>query len=330
MMKKRVSWIDMLKGYCMLVVMLHHLSFVPGVYRTFYAPFFLTSFFVSAGLTFSVKRDFKAFVINKLKTLVLPLFILDAFNILISLVLNPGETNVLSEFKGLCVQIGTTHLWFIAAMFVFCIAFYPVAKYCGNNRKKLMITISVLAIINIIFSVATKGVRLPWHVNFIGIGCFWLGIGYLLKGKIERLHDLQTKKKATIILCVVLVYVLVLVLSCYCGHNYLGFEQVDDNPLLYLLTNSVGVALILILSVVTTQFKFVQFVGRNTLFYFAFHGKLQAVLLLVFEKINMMGFLENFNFVTPVAFVIAEALILYFPCIIFSKVMPFAVGKGWS
>lgn len=326
--KKRVSWIDILKGYCMLFVMLHHLSFAPSVYRTFYAPFFLTAFFVSAGLTFSAKRDFKSFVLNKIKTLIIPLFVLDILNILISMVLSSGAVDIISELKGLCIQIGTTHLWFIAAMFVFCIAFYPIAKYCGNNKKQLLITIIVLAVVNIIFSVLTEGVRLPWHINFIGIGCFWLGIGYLLKDYMTKFEAMQLKNKLLMLVGITLAYILVLILACYAGHNYLGFEQVDDSPVLYILTNGLGVAIILILSVITPQFKCVRYIGRNTLFYFAFHGKVQALLLLMIEKINMTEVIEKFYYITPVVFVIIEALILFIPCEIFSKLLPFAVGKG--
>lgn len=36
----RIEWIDCIKGYCMLIVILSHISFTPMIYRLVYAPFF--------------------------------------------------------------------------------------------------------------------------------------------------------------------------------------------------------------------------------------------------------------------------------------------------
>ena len=76
--KKRVLWIDLLKAISMLFVMLGHIDFCPSQWSYFYGPFFLSAFLFASGYTFNNKRSFSEFFINKVKTLLVPMFI---FNI---------------------------------------------------------------------------------------------------------------------------------------------------------------------------------------------------------------------------------------------------------
>ena len=84
----RILWIDMIKGYGMLFVLLHHITFTPEIYRTGYAPFFLTAFFVTAGYTFHPRKPFFQFLNRKIKTLLVPLFVLGTIAIILSQIMS--------------------------------------------------------------------------------------------------------------------------------------------------------------------------------------------------------------------------------------------------
>lgn len=335
--KTRITYIDIMKGYCMLFVMLHHILIedqnAPFFYKTFYAPFFLTAFFVSAGLTFSSKRPFMKYFLNKIITLIIPLFTLGLINILLSMVISfNGEVDALQRIVDLITQIGTTPLWFIAAMFVYCIVFYIIVKICKNKCPYIAITVSLLLIINIVLQYTVITNPIPWHIDRLGHGVFWIGVGYLIKLNKEKIALFcKTKKMLWIAFGIVtLLYVGVLIISCFvlkCDYtsfgdsSYYGFN---------ILVNGIGAAFILLFSKITPQFKSIQFIGRSTLFYFAFHGKVQSLLFWIFEKIKIITWISNYCFITSLIITIVEALILVIPCILFDIFIPFTVGKKYD
>lgn len=333
--KERISWIDMMKGYCMLCVMLQHLAFneqlnfLPPVYMTFYAPFFLTAFFVSAGLTYSVKRSYKDYFLNKIRTLIVPLFTLGIINILLTKLLSFNEhESVLQQVKDLVFQIGTAGhlLWFIAAMFIFCIVFYPIAKEFKNKKQYIIISISFLMLLNILFKRYIYQGSLPWHVQLLGAGCFWMGIGYLLK---DTVKEIDVKKWVAPIVSVVYIGLLVIAYKVF-GQNYISLGDFVDNPVLYFALNAVGELFIVTWVMTLPQFSFIQFIGRNTLFYFAFHGKAESIVFFILKKLGMFDFLQKYSYVTSIGMVFLEAVILIVPCLIFNKFLPFMVGKRYD
>ena len=70
--KDRIDWLDVLKGILIVFVVLSH-SYPPDIYRYFFTPFFLTMFFWASGYTFSMKKSGKEFLLNKCRSLLLPL-----------------------------------------------------------------------------------------------------------------------------------------------------------------------------------------------------------------------------------------------------------------
>lgn len=77
---KRVEWVDMLKGFGIILVMLGHASFPEALVTEIYT-FHMPLFFFLSGYVFSIKKysNFKDFLIHKAKTLLLPLMVFSIF-----------------------------------------------------------------------------------------------------------------------------------------------------------------------------------------------------------------------------------------------------------
>lgn len=334
----RISWIDIMKGYCMLFVMLHHLNTstysFPSLYSSFYAPFFLTAFFVSGGLTYSTKRGFWKYLLNKTIILLVPLFTLGLIAILSSQVISFNEQESAgSQIIDLFVQVGTEghKLWFIAAMFVYCIVFYPIAKLLQNKPYCILLAVSGLLIINIVLQYCTPMGQLPWHIESLGHGLFWIGIGYFLKLKKNKIASLLSRKRQYLLL----VFVVVLYAGLLCisilvlNTGYMAFGSADFYGFSILL-NGAGVAFIMLISKLTPQFRFIQYIGRSTLFYFAFHGKVQSLLFWIFSKLSILEFLNEYAVITSIVITLIEAVILLIPSELFNLFLPFTVGKKYD
>lgn len=337
--KIRITWIDMLKGYCMLFVMLHHLSTdtfsFPSIYASFYAPFFLTAFFVSAGLTYSTEKRFDKYLLNKVLTLLVPLFLLGIITIFMTSVITFNEqANIGVQIIDLFTQVGTAghRLWFIAAMFVYCIAFYPIAKICKDRSRLIAVIIFILLVCNIVLDQTVMTIQLPWHIETLGYGVFWIGGGYLIKQNKYKIHlFISTTKRKWITFSVIgMIYMGLIALSrLVFKSNYISFGS-SAYPILSLLMNCFGVAFIMLLSKLTPQFKFIQYIGKNTLFYFAFHGKVQSLLFWLFGKIGIITLFANCTYISSICIVFVNALILVIPCMLFELILPFTVGKRYD
>ena len=111
--KGRIKWIDIIKGICIVFVMLSH-SYPPDDYRRFFTPFFLTMFFFASGYTFSTKNRFRDFILGKIYHLVCPVFLLGSIRIIGMRIMGVG--NLMEGFKGLLLQISCQkdEMWFVS------------------------------------------------------------------------------------------------------------------------------------------------------------------------------------------------------------------------
>ena len=78
--------------------------------------------------------------------------------------------------------------------------------------------------------------------------------------------------------------------------------------------------------------RFLLFVGANTLFYFAFHGKVYSLLQTICHKAIASDLLasDGAQFAIAVCIVALDALILILPAMFVNKYCPFLLGKGFK
>ena len=215
-------------------------------------------------------------------------------------------------------------------MFVTCCIFYPISLI--KNRLLFCGIICFLATANILFCKYIWSEYLPWHLSVVGIACFWMGSGYLIKEVVhkETLNKFLHSKKVFAVIGI-LYFLFQCIAFLIFKADYVGFSDFTETPVLYFLLNGSGVVLIAFVSNFRYPkwiSKFLVFIGQNTLFYFAFHGKVQSVIMKIIDILGMSAIAGENGYLFAPVITIFEALVLIVPCVIFSKYLPFAVGKG--
>lgn len=169
--KKRVEWIDVAKGLGITLVSFGHLSngdgqsvWLPalgGLISAIYL-FHMPLFYFLGGLTFSRRGGFKAFLVRKAKTLLLPYFIFSLYFVAkpLAVILVPSLSTVFrsSHDYGSAgrqifgVFIMGKGLWFLMAFFVAEVIMYGVttALWDESHRGVLLfgLTVIVLSFLN--------------------------------------------------------------------------------------------------------------------------------------------------------------------------------------
>lgn len=334
----RVLWLDILKGYAMLMVIYAHVENRSVGMMSFFAPVFLTAFFFSSGYTFNPKKSFPKFLCGKVYGLLIPWFLLAALNIVATHLITFNEPIPLKQqFIELLLQNGTSgnRLWFIAAIFEIYIIFYWVVKSFKFDKPYFFIGLIMVLLLSS-FAFEKFGITdLYWHIQSLGAGCFWVGVGYL-----ARQYDWCNKlfvflSRRSIKIAIVAVYLAVVAGEAYFLDNtYIAFSNFGISLGLYFLTSFLGLVSLLLLSKWREELpgKFwILFVGRNTLLYFALHGKVLSLLHMVLGKVGFFQpFLSESQVIVPGLIVMVCSILLVVPVYLIDKYFPVLSGKGFK
>ena len=176
--KKRIEWIDIAKGFSIILVVYGHsgLSSIPYVgdwFGAFRMPFF---FFVS-GLLFNPDRYVRStdFIKSKWPTLIRPFII---FSLIVFACFFIIDREQFSERLGNFVTIGWGGyaLWFIPVLVMTEFVFLLICKIL-TNRLSRTITIIILSILGFItYKLAVPNI---WNMNFVLTSVLFFGLGCL-------------------------------------------------------------------------------------------------------------------------------------------------------
>ncbi|MCR5610008.1 MAG: acyltransferase [Lachnospiraceae bacterium] len=332
--KKRVAWVDLIKGYAMLLVFMVHVDFVPREYMRIINPVFLSAFFFASGYTFSVKRKFGEFFINKVRTILVPFLFFGVINILATQVITLSEQEPLKEqLVNFFLQIRGKgdELWFLACIFVVFIVFYPIVKYI-HNVYVFIILITIMSLTDVIYTVNGGG-PLPWHLQLIGVSCFFMGLGNLYKRYWEEKME-HFMGNGVFAIISVIVYALFIILNYYVFDDAdICFNSYGKNIPFYYIFSFIALVMAVSLAKNSGEYKFIKFVGANTMVYFALHGKIERLLMTVLFKFvdakNLSHATEMIiTYLGSIVIVLLTALILI-PVIIFiNRYCYFILGKS--
>ncbi|MBC5639002.1 MULTISPECIES: acyltransferase family protein [Clostridia] len=327
--KKRVLWIDLLKAISMLFVMLGHIDFCPSQWSYFYGPFFLSAFLFASGYTFNNKRSFSEFFINKVKTLLVPMFIFSLINIGSRLLLTFNNDQVISQdIKDCFFQIRgkNDELWFIACIFGASIVFYFVNKLI-NKQKIFIITILLLCFCSIIYD-KTIGIPLPWHIQMYGSACFYMGLGALYKQNENKLRKFINYY--SLMLTLIMYFIIVSMQYVYKQGDPIVFYNYGQSILRYFTISGLGLAMILQIVNLIPNIKLLSFIGRNSFIYYAFHGKVESLILVVLKKSEVLSqqVINGKMILLLIIYLILEVILLIPVAIIINRYFPFMLGRS--
>jgi hypothetical protein len=293
----------------------------------YFSPIFLTTFFFVSGYLFKENQSFSLIFEQRTRTLLLPMLTLGGVMITLSNILSFNEVVPLTDaIKGLLFQNGTNQLlWFIAALYVYSLGFYWIERYCKSEKQLLCIS-CILFVLNYLYHYVFYGCGIPWHIDTIGYGCFYMGLGKVFK-KYEYWFDIHLDKKKLLVVSIAY-FALITVLPH--SFSYYGSKYLVDS----FLGTILGVLVCVYWSkTVLDQNHFLLFVGANTLFYFAFHGKVYSLLQTLVAKVlaaNNIGHSLLLDDALGFVIVMLDALILIIPAMLVNRYLPWILGKGFK
>lgn len=325
----RIEWIDIGKYICIMFVMLSHLQSGTENLAQFYRPFFLTAFFFIAGYVYKPPDSFKVHIYKKFRGLFVPWFIFSNFNLFLSMIVTlKGKRDFPLEFARNMMQIRGygDGVWFVAALFVTFIPFYFIIKW--DRPIKACLVATMFSILSILFTYLFPAdifpwnrVALPWHLEYMFQAMFWMVLGYYFRIYGEAVFDKRNTFKNRCFLWMIYFIFAYLIPS----------RGVFEIPILY-IRSMVGIAALISVCKIVKSNKYIRFVGKNTLIYFALHGKVYAVLEMLLEKFagNIYFIcLKNAFLSCALAFLLTVAMsfLLVIPAMVINRYLPWVLGR---
>lgn len=346
---KRIEWVDVVKYVCIIMVMLSHLETRTDIWSAFFTPFFLTSFFFTAGYVYKPKKSFKEFLYSKFRQLFVPWLVFSVFDIVLSQIISFNAHGSLSEelkWNFLQIRGQGDQIWFVSALFVAFIPFYFfIKKYekisekvsGGGDSKNCLIAIILawlLSFISILYTRLAPAERFPWnstafpwHIEYMFQAMFYMVLGYMFRYNFEGLLDRHNTSKTRI--AAVVLYALIV---------FVPFLTRIEMPMMVDIVyqyaaSFVGILTLIMIAKKIKCNKYINYVGQNTLIYFVLHGKAYSVIQTVLKKVAA-GFYTAVlnNTVASSVFCLALSLILsvvlIVPAYIINRWFPFIVGRS--
>lgn len=318
----RIQWLDVSKGILILCVILSH-SYPPGLYEQFFTPFFLTMFFFVSGCTFSTKRTFKEFIINKGRRLLIPFLLLGLSRVLMYYVIEGGS--LVQRLKGLALQINCQYdeMWFVSCMFTSSLLFYFIVTLCRRQNRfpeeRLALVISsVISVLGFI-DICIWKIKFIWEFETACMMVGYMALGYWYRG--HRTGNTRCLEKPIFAIPIAMFYTCIVL---FFRNNVNIHAQTFEFPILFVFSSLIVIPPIIYFSKLLCHSylrRALVFLGRNTLFYYAYAGIIRIVFYACCGYLNI----EN-EWILPLFCTLISAVLMAFPARIVKKYLPFAVG----
>lgn len=290
-MKEKINWINYVKALCMIgVYLLHCQAFTnnseyDGI-TLFIAPFYVNGFFFVSGFLFFRKwlnqtlitiYSIKKALANVFFRLFLPTII---FASLIYIPKHYFHHELISTFNYFYDVFGGISFWFTSAMVIaqFCL----IASLASGFRSLFSFSIIGIFLIGLIFlAKILDPTPFPWYYKTGMAGA----ITMILGGWFYKFFAFFEKSKVSWPLILV-VYGVLLWIQDQCNLGSWALMSVNVNLFGFLLS-LFGIFSVIIIAQILPNFKFLQFIGENSIVFYFFSGVLPASFASLFNKLNL-------------------------------------------
>lgn len=321
----RIEWIDLCKGFAMLLVMFGH-TYSSNVINLWIYSFHMPLFFFLSGYVFSIEKynSFRSFLISKIKTLIIPMVILGFANIFASILNRSTKLDlsliykILGIFFQLRCSIFDSVLWFIACLFITEIFMYFIIKISKGNNKMIFAILILLSILGFAY-IKFIGIILPWSIEAAFISVGFLGVGYIIKEEKNRWFD-RINNKLFILISIVINLFATVMHYMIMGRAVDLFDlSVGVYPLYYIAAFAGIFASIGIFSWIK-GLNLLSYVGKNSLIYYALHN----LCFTLFQKIGM--YFVN-DIITGTMYVVLSSVIIALISYFINRYVPWIIGR---
>ena len=287
-MGQRDRTLDIFRGFGILFVVLGHIYQTPMMIRLWVCTFHMPLFFMCSGMLFSVDRynGFMNFLKKKLQTLVLPYFCLSLslwglMNLRALAMVKLGITGgyFLSDVRQMVLAILLSDrmhdhyfsLWFVCALFLSELLFYPIIRYGGKNTYAIGAVAIGMNFVQCLLSHYIQGGI--WSFDLVPTCISFMAVGFLMqkhKGVVKHLI-----KPWVFVICLGLNIIFAVLNTRVLdgGYTALFYGQLG-HPVWYFMAALTGAMAVFIFSSLAERLVVTEFFGRNSLVIYAFQNSL--------------------------------------------------------
>ncbi len=277
---QRDKVVDISKGLGIFLSIFGHLNytFLHAFIYMFHMPLF---YFISGYLFNPKKYSFKQYVFRKLRTIIVPYFVLGA-------IIMAFDYFVYREvhFVELIIQKRYLPLWFLTSLFFTEIIFYIINKFISNDYYKIIIVIMLFLGGNILSNIVDF--RLPWNIDSVCFSLAYYCFGYLFFLNKEKILN---KKKILYVIAVISLPIIFLVEMRLFNKSVDIFSNNYGIFPLNIISALSGIFIINGISSFIIKNKYLSiilcYIGENSLVFFALQGIPTVAFIL---NINAMVF----------------------------------------
>lgn len=209
-MKKRITWIDIVKGIGIILVVMGHSDnyFAQKYFFWFHMPLF---FIISGYLFRPMKSNFQL-IKKRTFQLLIPYL---SFGILLSLILFLNGFSLISFIKdiiklfygGQILQGYFAVFWFVTCLFLTQVIFSTLLHYVKKTQIQIAIIVLSYLLAQIIGKVSVfKDLAFPWNFDVMFLAIVYYAIGYYSKNYLTHIIQKTITLFASFVLTILLIY----------------------------------------------------------------------------------------------------------------------------
>lgn len=294
--RTRKGYLDIAKAIGIIIVLINHIELSLGRANEFLGVFFVSEFFLLAGMTFRQKPEetTKSFAIKKAKRLLFPYVLYSLFY----LVWYSLRSIAAGQFSGAdfwqklagclyartyvfparenkiyLMEIMNAPMWFLPALFFSLLCYYILSTYLGEKKKWGILVLFIFAAV-IHYTVP---ILLPWSVDTSLVMLPLLYAGEKLASR-DYIKVMQKNFWLTPLLAVTFIF-----LTLRNGSGNISIGDYGKSMLLYLIISFLGSYLCIMLSFFLEKYlhflgRMLMIIGENTLDILCLHLFIFAIL----------------------------------------------------
>lgn len=296
---KRIEFIDLAKGICILLVVLLHSGieffnlpnlvalrmplyfFLSGL---FFKPYLISEFFIKKTNNILIPFLFFIFLSDLWLKYICKI---EADFTLISLFKDPNTKRLISNCP----------LWFLLCLFETNFLAYGIIRYM-KEPKKIILAVSILTAIGVF--VSTKGIILPVWLDSTLLALPFFFAGYFFK-RTELIYQNIRKRNLVFItlLCLLVSYGIYLL---YDSHIVFMSTEIEGNALLAYINSLSFVIAIMALCKLMVWLPVISYLGRYSIILLGLHAPL--LIYIPYIAFRLFGYHINLLYILPFIFLI--------------------------
>lgn len=309
---KRLDYIDVSKGFGIILVIVGHISYTPELMGVWLSAFHMPLFFFFAGVTYNAEKyeSFKYLLVQKVKALLIPYLF---FSLIMVLWLTTRDFAsaiyhntiqiarggiIISFFKNLLaivIQIRRTRwgigIWFLPCIFLNFLMLNLILRV--SSKKIIALIISLMCFtVGYLYSKFLHAYPLSWGLDAAFCSILFMTLGFLLKENLVKM--LETFGKFILPISFILLCLFAW-LNYKCTGSGCGmWSSMYGNYFFYIFGALFGIAFILSLSFIKKS-GWLSVIGRRSIYYYGLHVILIQILSAVIGKF-FGNYLQNIYF----------------------------------